>query len=371
MVLSRPGWRAAAVSLSLLTAVGTVGLAPAATAHERDHRDRDRVRVVATGLDNPRQMSFSGGALYVAEAGEGGTADCAAGPEGRVCFGKSGSITRVTARGQRRVVTGLPSLAGETTGANAIGAGDVKVYGHRYAVLLGLGADPTSRVGKTPGYEKLATLSTGRLGSSRLRVVADIGAKEIRSNPEPTDLDSNPVGLLSTGRSTYVADAGGNTVYKVGRHGKVRTVAVLPSVPAAGFPDADAVPTSVAQGPDGALYVSQLTGFPFPVGGSSIWRVVPGHAPTRYATGLTNVTDLAFDRHGHLYAVQIAANGLLAGEAARGSVVRVRPGHSTHTTILGGLIAPYGIALHDGAAYVTIHATEKNAGQVLRIPLHH
>jgi hypothetical protein len=35
-----------------------------------------------------------------------------------------------------------------------------------------------------------------------------------------------------------------------------------------------AVPTSVAVAPDGAYYVGQLTGFPFPVGGARVFRVV-------------------------------------------------------------------------------------------------
>ena len=35
-------------------------------------------------------------------------------------------------------------------------------------------------------------------------VVADIGAHEIEVNPEPTDLDSNPVGLLQRGRRGVV-----------------------------------------------------------------------------------------------------------------------------------------------------------------------
>ena len=68
-----------------------------------------------------------------------------------------------------------------------------------------------------------------------------------------------------------------------------------------------AVPTSVVVGPDGAVYVSQLTGFPFPEGGSTIWRVRPGPAPTVYASGLTNVTDLAFNGK-QPYAVQIASH---------------------------------------------------------------
>jgi hypothetical protein len=131
----------------------------------------------------------------------------------------------------------------------------------------------------------------------------------------------------------------------------------------------DAVPTAAAIGPDGAIYVSQLTGFPFPVGGASIWRVVPGQAPTKYATGLTNVTDLAFARDGSLYAVQLADQGLLSGSP--GSVVRIpRGGGATHTTVAGNLTQPYGITLHRDAAYVTTCATCAGTGEVLRIPLH-
>ena len=116
----------------------------------------------------------------------------------------------------------------------------------------------------------------------------------------------------------------------------------------------DAVPTSVVRGRDGAYYVSQLTGFPFPVGGSNIWRLVPGQAPTVYASGLTNVTDLAW-HGGSLYAVQIADEGLLAApedQPPSGSLVRVVPG-GAHQTVADDLVAPYGVALSWRSAYVT------------------
>ena len=87
---------------------------------------------------------------------------------------------------------------------------------------------------------------------------------------------------------------------------------------------------------------------------------------TVYASGLTNVTDLAFDGR-TLYAVQISTEGLLTGPT--GSVVEVRPGPSNHTTVAGGLFAPYGIAISNGSAYVTTGALVKDAGQVLRIRL--
>jgi hypothetical protein len=134
-----------------------------------------------------------------------------------------------------------------------------------------------------------------------------------------------------------------------------------------------AVPTSVAVGPDGALYVSQLTGFPFPANGASIFRVVPGRAPTVYASGLTNVTDLAWS-HGRLYAVQIAAEGLISPTgfpAPVGSLVRVHRGdNSTEDTVAGGLPSPYGVAIRHGAAYVsTCTLCGAGQGEVTRIPL--
>ena len=84
------------------------------------------------------------------------------------------------------------------------------------------------------------------------------------------------------------------------------------------------MPTSVVQGPDGAYYLTQLTGFPFEKGDANIWRVVPGQAPTVYASGLTNLTDLAFADDGSLYAVQISVEGLLTGPI--GALVRINPG---------------------------------------------
>ena len=148
-----------------------------------------------------------------------------------------------------------------------------------------------------------------------------------------------------------------------------RLVPPPPFLPPGDIP-MDAVPTSAVLGPDGALYVSQLTGFPFPASGSTIWRLVPGQAPTAYATGLTNVTDLGWYR-GRLYAVQLADGGLLAvpeGQPPTGSVVRVST-TGVHQAVATGLVAPYGLALADGSAYVTTCSVCPGAGEVVRIPL--
>lgn len=376
--LSRPGWRLAAASTALAAGLVTLPSDPAAAAPAAAAAT---TKVVAKNLNNPRHLQWHDGGLYVAEAGTGGDGPCIPAPEGEACVGSSGSITRVRSGAQRRVVTGLPSLAGEE-GARAIGPSDVRVRGHRYTVALGLGANPQLRAKLGPEGRRLATVSTGRLGRAGLRVLADVAAFEALNNPDgeldgkQPVLDTNPVGLLSRGKKTYVVDAGGDALLRYRRNHDVSAAAVFADVPdvpvpapaGGGTTSMDAVPTAAAYGPDGAIYVSQLTGFPFPVGGASIWRVVPGKAPAKYATGLTNVTDLAFGKNGVLYAVQLTNTGLL--NPGPGSVVRIPAGGGArHAVVADGLNQPYGIALHGESAYVTTCATCAGTGEVVRIPL--
>ncbi|HEU5486287.1 MAG TPA: ScyD/ScyE family protein, partial [Microlunatus sp.] len=168
-------------------------------------------------------------------------------------------------------------------------------------------------------------------------------------------------------------------VLSVSHRGSIRLVTTFPTTrqtdapPFLGLPPGtqipyQEVPTSVAtKGHDGAYYVSQLTGFPFPPGQANIHRVDPRTGNTTiYASGLTNVTDLAFKGR-TLYAVQISAEGLLNGPI--GSLVKITPRGSTHTTIKGGLSAPYGIAVKGDYAYVTVGSVAKDQGQVLKIRL--
>ena len=391
---------------------------------------------VATGLDNPRLLSFSGGSLYVAESGRGGTGPCATGPEGdRVCLGSTGAITKVVSKRtkvrahkksrsttwlttvkQKRVVTGLPSLAGPDGGA-ATGPTDVVVAGRRWTATIGLGGTPEVRAQFGSGGTLLGTLSTGTLGPDRKQhatkqhdrragedgagatLLADLAGHEAATDPDGNGADSNPAGLAADRKGFVAVDAGGNDLLRIavtksshksqktGRaHAKVRTLrgtvstlAVFPQVnvpspfpPAEGEPGEvpmDAVPTSAVKGPDGAWYVSQLTGFPFPTNGASIFRVVPGRAPTVYATGLTNVTDLAWHR-GKLYAVQLADAGLLnvgEGQLPVGSLRVI--GKGTSKVVAEGLPAPYGVALKGDNAYVTTCAVCAGGGSVAKVPL--
>jgi hypothetical protein len=335
--------------------------------------------VVASGLDNPRHLTFSPrGELYVAESGRGGAGPCAQHPGlGEFCFGFSGAITRIDDDGDDvRVLTGLPAILGE--GGDALGPSDIAfMHGGRFLLSIGLGGDVAFREAFGPAGALLATVVKGNVQGGSVSLFADVLANEAAANPDGTDIDSNPVGLLLDGTGLLVADAGGNAIVRASQTGAFTTIAALPpgsalAPPFLGLPPGtqiptDAVPTSVVRGPDKAYYVSQLTGFPFEPGDANIWRVVPGQAPTVYASGLTNLTDLAFARDGTLYAVEIASAGLLNGPI--GALVKITPGSSQHTTVAGGLFAPYGVALTRNSAYVSTCSVCVGGGQVIKIPL--
>jgi hypothetical protein len=360
----------------LLGLIGLIVLAPAAAADSGP-------KVVASGLDNPRGIDVDRhGFVYVAEAGRGGAGPCIPGAEGgQVCLGQTGAITQIAFGKQRHIVRGQPSTAAQGTGASASGPQDVDVqrYG-RGSFVTGLGANPSARANLGDGGSGLAKLFAFTPWGGVFER-ADLAAYEAAHDPDKDQPgseapDTNPSSVLAARRGHLVVDAGGNDLLRVAHDGEISTLAVFPSrfvaaPPALGLPPGtqipmQAVPTAVAKGPDGALYVSELTGFPFPVGATNIYRVVPGSPPQVVASGLTNVTDLAFGHDG-LYVVQIASNGLLSGDSS-GEVVRIsRDG--TRTSIASeGLVAPYGIAVGPrGEIYVSNKSTSAGEGEILRV----
>jgi hypothetical protein len=339
------------------------------------------VTTVATGLDNPRGLGFGpNGALYVAEAGRGGDGPCSPGPEGgEVCWGTSGAVTKIWNGSQSRVLTGLPSIA-DPDGSFALGPSDVsfKGTGGMY-FTVGLGADPAKRA-QLPAAGQAANgwLLQSPDSNHGWRQVADIAGYEAAGNPDGGEPDSNPTSVAAVSGARIVADAGGNDLLRVAADGTITTLAVFPdrmvdAPPFLGLPPGtqipmQAVPTSVVRGPDGAYYVGQLTGFPFPVGAARVYRVVPGEEPTIYVDGLTNVIDIGFASDGTLYVLEIAHNGLLSGDPT-GALIRINADGSQDVVMSEGLTLPGGLALRGGAAYVSNCGTCPGDGTVLRIPL--
>jgi hypothetical protein len=334
------------------------------------------LRVVAEGLNNPRGIGIGpDGALYVAESGKGGAGPCIAGPEGdQACFGRSGSVTRITRHSQQRVLTGLPSTAAPD-GTAAAGPVDLGFSGWTGYLLIGNpGGGAATRKALGPGAGRFGKLL--KVDLHGIRSVADFPRFEDANNPDGGDpaeggVDSNPNGLLVRHGARYVTDAGGNDLLKVDHKGRISVVAVFPPRPVGDIP-MQAVPTSVVKGPDGAFFVGQLTGFPFPVGGANVWRVVPGHDPEVFKGGFTNIIDIAFDRRGRLYVLEIATGGLLnapADELPVGRLVRVNRDGSTTTLASEGLNAPGGFVLGHHTAYTTNNSILPGAGQVVKVAI--
>jgi hypothetical protein len=364
-----------AAGASVVTMASVMAAVPAdatGVGHGRPVAKELLFKVVASGLDNPRQLNFGkNGKLYVAEAGSGGTNNCVPGPEGGpVCWGATGSVTVVSKGHQRRVTTGLPSYADQGSGTAALGPADVVPYGHgKLAISVGYGFDPASRAALAKPANLFGQLLRLDLSSGKLKKLGDLSRFEGRRNPIH-DPNTDPTGIFKWRSTFYATDSGGNDLVKV-HNGKVRLVKVFHDVSTTQG-KAQAVPTDVVVGPDGALYICELTGFPFVKGAASIYRLVPGHKKAKvYASGLTNVTSIAFDKAGRLYAVQIANKGLANPAGPVGSLWRVhsdKSGKKPHN-LTGPQFAPYGVAIKGHNAYVTTGAVAPGAGQVIKVPL--
>ena len=288
----------------------------------------------------------------------------AGGEQGTTCIGLTGSFDLVTKHGVKRLVTGLISGSGEG-GVAAEGPVSVSRGPHgTFYGLFGLSSHEVPPPGAIPYSLRAAALDQlGHLVQVKpyrpLRDVSDVGDQDYawtvtRTNLAPKDFpDANPNNVLASYGHRYVVDAGANLLVDVKRDGTAKVRAFF-GVPKGS--QSDSVPTCVARGPDGALYVGELLGGYYSPGHARIWRVVPGHSAKVWATGLTTVQGCGFGRDGAFYATEFQVGGLNEGPTANpaGDVVRIdRWGHRTHLGV-GKLFYPSGFAAgSDGAIYVS------------------
>ena len=325
---------------------------------------------VMTGLANPRGLAWGPeGALYVAEAGRGGTGPCFIVLTQTVCYGATGGVSRLWHGQQQRIVSDLPSWvitsnkSGQAEGPNGISFNGL---GNAY-VSIGLEADPAKRnaAPELGGFGRIVHLSPsalspgrgeGRAGA-RWEFVADLGQYELDVNPDCGDKDSNPYGVLAVPGGVIVPDAGANALVRMDANGTLSTLAAFSNnttVPGDGCPAAasrDFVPTSIVVGPDGAYYIGHLNGLAILPGSSNVWRLERGGTPTPYCTGFTWIIGLAFDPSGNVYVLQFS-NGPVT--TSGGSLLRVAPDCSRRTVVTG-LKNPTGVAVDDeGNVYVSL-----------------
>jgi hypothetical protein len=325
--------------------------------------------------------------VYVAQAGVAGD-DCVTVGEGEderdLCFGRSGRVTMIGEDGTLEdVMTDVPSYLFSEN--EYVGPQDVVVDDEGVYAIVGLGAtaedrDALDENGRTLGLGQVIVAT----GEGSWAPIIDIAAYESVANPDGGVVDSNPFSAAVTPDGGAVSDSGANALLWVPNEGDISTLAAfadrmvdapefLGEPPGTKIP-MQAVPTGVVQGPDGAFYVGELTGFPFVPGAARVWRVVPGEEPTVYAEGFTNIIDLAFDADGTLYVLEITAGGLLNTSddpaTLAGALYTVSPEGTVteETAVSSWLVTPAGMAFgEDGDLYISNYGTMPGIGQVLEV----
>jgi hypothetical protein len=238
-----------------------------------------------------------------------------------------------------------------------------------------------------------------RIEGGRAIEVTDLSAFEEKRNPHPAFVESNAFDVADLGRGeALVADAAGNDLATVNKHGKAKLVAVFPDEVVstanaksiagcpAGPPEicelpptipTEAVPTSVVVGPDGAFYVGELKGFPAPTGESRVWRIEPnarnakcGQSPlcSVVADGLTSIIDLAFGPDGRLYVAQLddaSWFALEAGAPVGGSVHACDVTRGACEEVVSGIPILTSIAFRGGDLWGAIRALVPDLADVV------
>lgn len=286
-----------------------------------------------------------------------------------------------------QVTNGTPSLVTALLGVTDVAA---SADGSLWAITSG-----------DPGNQLLYRVEGGTATP-----VANLFQFEAKRNPHMASIDSNTFDVADLGgQEALVADAGGNDLLTINKHGKVKLVAVLPDelvstenlknlvgcpTPPTDFAfvcglppllPAQPVATSVAIGPDGAYYVGELKGFPAPTGASKVWRIESnahnakcGKSPMCSVAleGFTSIIDLAFGPDGRLYVAQIDDSSWAAVEfglgGAGGSVHACNLATKTCETVVSGQPILTSITFrNDGSLWGAINALIPGVADVVQL----
>jgi hypothetical protein len=385
------GWRRAVRIGVALT--GVLGPMIGVTATSAAAAPKASFTTVASGFDNPRGLAFGKeGRLFVAEAGKGGPTCLPGGPEGgSLCPGLTSAISVITEGGaHHRIVSGLASVSDQggffATGADGLsrdgegGLSTIMTSCPQQVDTFPAGADPSVLAKVKAQAGRVIKLED----DGQFETAAGVGAFDWEWSLSHKDLvpgqfpDCNPYGILAGEHDQWVVDAATNTLDHVTSDGKIEIVAFFPNPPTS-----DAVPTCLDRGPDGALYIGELSGGGNPPGSSRVWRVDTRKeqpTPTVWSSGLTAVTGCGF-ANGDFYATEFSMLGLDNAAPGTGAVVRV-PAHSKSPIVVAdGLSFPNGFAANEGNIYVSNWSVSPavippgsppfKPGEVVRIRINH
>ncbi|MFI9581840.1 ScyD/ScyE family protein [Streptomyces sp. NPDC052236] len=360
------------LAIAAVTALVGVGAGPSGPVAEAAPQSgtltsSSPVTVVASGLNSPRSLTWGPrGRLLVAETGsppvtapsvcnfysEEITLDMK-------CFGKTGSISDVSSGTPKRIVKGLPSALNlqDMIGPNSVSYVDGKLYvlqaGAPQAVPSWLPKDLKRTLKK-----QLGALLDVTDGSPS--VVANAGQADyqwVQDNPDasPNDLDTaNPYALTpKPGGGFYYVDAASNTLGSIDVRGKRGKARVLTSFPVTSG-GKDSVPTCLDMGPDGAVYVGELTGHGSSATEADVYRYEPWSGRLAvWEKGFSAITGCGFGANGDFYVTELDTTGFLPTGDPEGVVIQI--GKDRTRTVLGAgkLFAPHGfLAGPDGSIYV-------------------
>jgi glucose/arabinose dehydrogenase len=352
------------------TAAAAPAAAPAPTA-----KLSANASVFATGLDNPRGLKFGpDGALYVAEAGAGGTqttvgkCDQVVAPIGPYTGSPTGSrISRIDAKGTRTTFAeGFPSsMTTPETGGSVSGVADVAFISNTlYAVTAGAGC--SHGVAGTPN-------GIFRIGpTGKITQTADLSQFQ---KTHPTAV-INPPDFEPDGTWYSLAAVNGNLYAVEPNHGELDSITPAGIVTRlADISDSQGhiVPTAMAYH-DGSFYVGNLGEFPAEQH-SKILRI-DQYGNVHFVAGeLTTVLGVAFDQAGQLYALETSApvTSTTPGPPVipgTGRVVRLDK-TGAWQPVATGLTTPTGMTFGpDGYLYVSnfgFGAPPQGLGQIVRI----
>lgn len=381
---------------------------------------------IVSGVSNARGVSFGpDGSLYVAEPGIGGNGNCQPSPSTffqPICAGNTGSVVKVSPDGQQsRIFQNFESLAEQPTGNQGAGPAALEFdsYGNAYLLTgfagypgnrdkdtLELGSKysipeaqlatfPPSTPDEVLNTPQLAQLYKANLETGELTSIFDFAEYEIVNNPDGGDIVTNPYDLAISGHKAYVTDGGGNAVYTIDIGSGNAKATALPEnfidkavvegslPPGATIPPGlleekdgklgvQSVPTGGAIGPDGALYVGEYTGFPYPENQSRIFRIGDDGEAEVFAEGFNAISELTFDKDGNLLVLQFSDVSQLKGDltALPGSLIELAP-DGTRTTLVAageGLESADGLTVSpDNEIYVTVRGVGPENGSVVKV----
>ena len=304
--MHRSGWKGAFVVAAAGALVVTSSPAYAHGGKDgsgNDHRTRETVRVVAEGLNGPRQLSGDRGAFYVAES-------------------DIGQVTKVDKHGDTRALfTGFPE--GLLQGVTRVGKTFVMAVGEAGPDE---GGEPAPESAPPAGGLQPSALYVAKKGGEP-QLLADLLAYELANNPDgqlqfdetgaPVDALSNPYYVVEDKRRggfVLVADAGANAVLAVDRKGNVSEFFVPPLVTTGACEGAennspetvgcDPVPTGLAYGRGNTLYVSTLSAEVPGEGRIYVLNARTGKVKDVIG-GLNGPTGVAVDRHRNVYVSEL------------------------------------------------------------------